>query len=206
MNAALIQKTGDRLLWTPADLQQFSGIQYPSALVYFNRAVKRGDWLRIKNGVYLPAYRYRQLSREDIFRSANFLQVPSYISLTTALQFWNATTQVQQSTVESISPVRSNQYQTPDFDFRYFKIQKIYSSGFVRENGIFVATPEKALLDALYLQYLNQYSLDEDALEMARFNPEVFKKNLRLYRKNRRLYDFLNTRLCKIFKNMNNSK
>lgn len=206
MNNILIEKTTEKLIWTPLDIQQVLGIDYGSALVYLSRSMARKEWVRLKNGVYIPSYKYQKLTRLELFKIANFLQVPSYISLISALQFWGASTQLTQSAVESVSPVRAKIYPTPALDFRYFKIQKKYIFSIARENGIFIATPERALLDALYLEYFGKYSIDRLALEIKRFDVKLLQQYVKQYQKNQKLYDFLKNNLCKIFINMNNLK
>ena len=45
-----------------------------------------------------------------------------------------------------------------------------YYGEFIKENGIFIATPEKALADALYLTAFGKYKLDFSALEYGKID------------------------------------
>ena len=49
--------------------------------------------------------------------------------------------------------------------FRYSKIAGNLYFGFKKENGFFIATPEKALVDAFYLMSYGRYALDIAALD-----------------------------------------
>jgi hypothetical protein len=48
------------------------------------------------------------------------------------------------------------------------KIAKQYYRGFSRQEDVFMATPEKAFLDAVYLNSLGRYPLDLDSLDIGR--------------------------------------
>ncbi|CAB1074462.1 hypothetical protein D1AOALGA4SA_2281 [Olavius algarvensis Delta 1 endosymbiont] len=60
--------------------------------------------------------------------------------------------------------------------FRYSKIDKRLFSGFRRENGFFIASSEKALLDAFYLMSYGRYALDISALDAGKFNRHMIKQ------------------------------
>lgn len=155
----------DDLFFGFEDVAQKLGIENESAKVLCSRYVKRGYLLRIKRGVYIRRERWKYLSTNALLQIANIIQVPSYISLTTALSYYEYTTQVQQNYVESIAVKRSLIKSVQEIDFRYFKISQKYYGGFSRYQGIFIATPEKALADALYLTAVGKYKLDFSALE-----------------------------------------
>ena len=148
-----------------ADVAERLAIKPQSAVVFCNRYVKSGLMIRMKRDLYVLTEKWRYLKPVDFFLAANRLQVPSYLSLTTALSFYRITTQVQQVYFESIA-VKQNQYDIQGTIFRYFKVKKDLYFGFVRQDGIFIATPEKALWDAVYLQSLGRYTLDVAALDL----------------------------------------
>ena len=79
------------------------------------------------------------------------------------------TTQAQQAYFESIS-LKQNEYNVQGTIFRYFKVKRDLYFGLVRREGIFIAAPEKALWDAVYLQSLGRYSLDVAALDLKKVN------------------------------------
>ena len=49
--------------------------------------------------------------------------------------------------------------------FRFHKVQRPYYFGFVKQNGFFIAEPEKALLDAAYLDSLGICPMDWSSLD-----------------------------------------
>ena len=160
----------DDLFFSYEDVAQKLGIEKNSAKVLCSRYVKLGYLLRIKRGVYLRKERWQHLTTNALLQIANMIQVPSYISLTTALSFYDYTTQVQQNFVESIAVKRSLIKTVQEVDFRYFKIAQQYYGEFIKEDGIFIATPEKALADALYLTAFGKYKLDFSALEYGKID------------------------------------
>ena len=106
------------------------------------------------------------------FGLANLIQVPSYISLLTVLEYYEITTQMQQSFVESIAIKRTKEVEIAGTMFTYKKIASNLYSGFVRMRGFFIAEPEKALLDALYLMSFGRYRLDIAAIDLGKLNRE----------------------------------
>ncbi|MCD6228088.1 MAG: hypothetical protein J7K17_01230 [Candidatus Omnitrophica bacterium] len=54
--------------------------------------------------------------------------------------------------------------------FNYTKINLKLYFGFVKVKDFFIATPEKAFLDALYLSLLGRYKFDKTSLDYNKFN------------------------------------
>lgn len=161
-----------KTIFTSADVAEALGIKPQSASVLCNRYVKSGLLIRLKRDLYTFAERWASLGTQDFFLISNRLQVPSYISLTTALSYYGLTTQVQQAYFESIS-FKQNLYSVKGVSFRYFKIKPNLYFGFLRKDGLFLAAPEKALLDALYLQSFGRYNLDMAALELDKIDKSI---------------------------------
>jgi predicted transcriptional regulator of viral defense system len=162
------------------DVAYTLGIQPVSAAVLCSRYVKKGLLVRLKRGLYARTEQLRNFGQQDLFRLANLLQVPSYISLTTALSYYGLTTQVQRGFIESISVKRTRKFEAAQFTFQYSKISLVLYKGFERVEGVFIALPEKALLDSIYLASLGRYSLDSSALDLANVNRELLE-NLLLF-------------------------
>lgn len=152
------------------DVAQALGISTASAAVLCSRYVKQGLLVRLKKGVYARKESLPNLRPSDLFSIANFLQVPSYVSLTTALSYYGVTTQLQRNFIESISIKRTLAFDRGALHFRYTRIKEELYSGFVKDQGSFVALPEKALLDACYLASLGRYSLDTSALDLEKLD------------------------------------
>ena len=160
----------DSLFFTYNQVAEQLGIQSDSARVLCSRYYSKGLLIRIKRNIYVLKERWERLTDEELYGLANIIQVPSYISLTTALSYFNYTTQIQQDYVESVSVMRTQEKTIEGISFTFSKISEKYYQGFRRHNGIFIASPEKALVDALYLSSLGRYSLDYSALEISKFD------------------------------------
>ena len=86
-----------RLYFTSQHVADVLGIKPSSAIVLCTRYVKKGLFIRLKKDFYVMKERWQRNSSSEFFQIANILQVPSYISLMTALSFYEITTQVQSS-------------------------------------------------------------------------------------------------------------
>jgi hypothetical protein len=82
---------------------------------------------------------------------------------------------VQRGFFESISLKRTRKFEVGQFTFLYSKISLDLYKGFERVEDVFIALPEKALLDSLYLASLGRYSLDTSALDLTKVNGEVLE-------------------------------
>jgi hypothetical protein len=54
-------------------------------------------------------------------------------------------------------------------------------SGFSRTRGFFIAAPEKAFLDAVYLMSFGRYSFDIPSIDFSKLNREKIKYMARLF-------------------------
>ena len=170
-----------KLVLTVDDVARVLAIRPASATVFCHRAVKTGELMRLQRNRYMLRERWEHLSREERWRVANLLQVPSYISLTTALAYHALTTQVQPAYVESIAVHRSYVVEIGSTIFRYVKIAPALYFGFLRREGVFIATPEKALADCCYLSSFNRYHLDWSSLDTSRMNVAALRRLLQRY-------------------------
>jgi predicted transcriptional regulator of viral defense system len=152
-----------------------------SARVSASRYVRLGVLLRLKRNTYLLRERWQTASREERFALANIGQAPSYISLLTALDYHEITTQVQRSLVESVAVKRTREISLPGSVFRYTKISRELYFGFIRQQEFFIATPEKAFLDALYLTSFGRYALDLAAIDFGKLNRKELRQMSRNY-------------------------
>lgn len=180
-NARKVALLRKKLYFTIADVAQMLEISLPSAAVACSRYVRHGDFLRLKNGCYVFAYEWEHYTQQQQYAIANMLQTPSYISLLTALSLYEVSTQVQRAYIESVCIKRTRTYTVGDTTFRFYKIAEAYYGDFIRKDDIFIATKEKALLDALYLYSFGKYSIDVAALDMQRFDMKKLAVMLRQY-------------------------
>lgn len=119
-----------------------------------NRWVRDGKIIKIHKGLYTPASPYQKVPAET-FCVANALKQASYISLHSALS-WYGMIPEYVPCVTSITAGRPQCIDTPLGRFEFRHITKKYFWGYRQvelQHGLkaFVAYPEKALLDLVYL-------------------------------------------------------
>jgi predicted transcriptional regulator of viral defense system len=164
-----------KLYFSYEDIARVLGISEASARVTASRYVRQGLLLRLKRNMYVLPEVWHATDREEKFGVANLGQSPSYISLTTALDYYEITTQIQRDFFESMAVKRTKEIAINDSVFRYTKIAPNLYFGFKKEKGVFIATPEKALLDAFYLMSFGRYRLDLSALDAEKFDKAEVK-------------------------------
>ena len=152
------------------EIAKVLGISPASARVSASRYVRQGLLVRVKRNIYMLREVWNAAGRAEKFLLVNMGQTPSYISLMTALEYYEITTQVQRDYFESIAVKRTKEIHIDGSVFRYSKIAGNLYFGFKKENEFFIATPEKALMDAFYLMSYGRYSLDISALDSNKFD------------------------------------
>ena len=133
----------------------FAGDVDPKAMrVQLSRWVKSGKIIQLRRGLYTLAPPW-QKNKAHPFLIANRLQKASYVSLQSALSYYNLIPELVQA-VTSISTGRSEQLSTPlgDFSFRHIKTELFFAYQVIKLSNqlVFIAEAEKAILDLVYLQ------------------------------------------------------
>lgn len=173
----------DKLLFGAEDISRQLNISQESAKVYAVRYVKKNILLRIKRNLYIIKEKWKNLGLKQKLVIANFIQTPSYISLMTALDYHQITTQMQQNFFESIALKRTKQVLVDNAVFNFTRINKNLYFGFIKENDFFIAQPEKAILDIIYLASLGRYSFDADSIDISKLNRKKVDDFLNKYPK-----------------------
>jgi predicted transcriptional regulator of viral defense system len=119
-----------------------------------NRWVKDGKVIRIHKGLYSLAEPYRKVTAEP-FCIANSLKHASYVSCYSALSWYGMIPEFVPA-VTSITTGRPQTIQTPMGRFEFRHVDKKYFWGYQQiefklGQTAFIASPEKALLDLVYL-------------------------------------------------------
>lgn len=118
--------------------------------------LKKQDIVRVKKGLYVFGDKLQKgRPLPSMFRLANLIHGPSYVSLETALEHHGL---IPERTFEvtSISPNQNKVFKTPLGRFSYVYLRsEIYADGFVLEQNeagfsFLIASPEKALLDKVW--------------------------------------------------------
>lgn len=178
-----LQTLRDRLYFSCQDVAETLGIKHASALVLCSRYVDNGLFIRLKKDFYTIKEKWRQNSITDFFSVSNILQVPSYVSLLTALCFYEVTTQVQRDVFEAICIKSTARYEIEGVNFNFYKLKRELYFDFVRQDNFFVASKEKAFLDAMYLCSFAKYSLDISSIDLTRFDYEKIQGLLKFFPK-----------------------
>ena len=150
---SLLKLVGDEPIFNSSIL--LAGNVDPKLIrIQLSRWVKAGKIYQLRRGLYSIAPPY-QKKQPHPFLVANHLQKASYVSLQSALSFYGLIPEVVNITT-SVSTGRPERLETPlgIFEFRHIKPELLFGYRMVElgEQSAFVATPEKALLDLIYLQ------------------------------------------------------
>ncbi len=119
--------------------------------VFLTRALKAGYVSRIMRGVYFNTFKEAP-SVEEV---ACYLRTPSYISCEWALNYHNIILQVPSvCTVITLSSSvgERNRVTYRETAVEYSRISENLFYGFETREGFNIASPEKALLDTVYLR------------------------------------------------------
>lgn len=118
------------------------------------RWVNSGRIYQLRRGLYSIAPPY-QKKKPHPFLIANHLKRASYVSLQSALAFYSLIPETVNTTT-SVTTGRPERLETPLglFEFRHIKIDLLFGYQMIelKSQDALVATPEKALLDLIYLQ------------------------------------------------------
>ncbi len=158
--------------------------QFPSmSLMNLVRWQRKGYILRLRNRWY--AFNDAESHENIEWLAANLIYAPSYISLQTALSWYNLIPEMIVSTT-SVSTRKTNKFSTPMGDFDYHRIKpKLFGFGYSLEDmdayrsegnnsrKIMVATPQKAILDFFYIY--NFYSSEKDMEDLRLNDTELTK-------------------------------
>ncbi len=137
-------------LFTYVDVSQL--INNPN--VFLTRAVKAGHVIRLAKGYYFNSLFYKN-EQPTIEEVACFVRRPTYISCEWAMNYHSLLLQVPFTcTAITLSPTfgERNKIHYADRMIEYSSINERLFFGFETSQGISIATPEKALLDAAYLR------------------------------------------------------
>ncbi len=147
--------------------------------------IKKEYLLTLKRGIYVFSEEYRKVEPSVNF-IANFLILPSYISMEYALSYYNLIPE-KATVITSVTTKKTNMFENFLGRFEYRSVKDEMFCGFKKEvekeQEYFIALPEKALVDYFYLN--NQFKGRFSEFESIRLqNLDILnKKVLSNYRK-----------------------
>lgn len=164
----LLEET-ERPLFTIGDLKKLLKIEKDNTLYKTVEGLIKGKVLIcLSKGKYL----YRNAKPHD-FEIANFLYSPSYISFESALNFYNILIQVPYS-ITSTTPLRNKVVSFNDKEYFYTHVDSKVYFGYKRESTFLIATPEKALIDLMYLTSKGLKRIDIKELDLSQIDKKEF--------------------------------
>ncbi len=103
---------------------------------------KNNKFKRIERGKYY-------IKNTSVYEIASNIVSPSYISLISAFRYYNLITQMP-NLIYVVSTKQHKNVELEGYEIKFVKFKRKCVLGYNTENGSFVASPEKAIVDALY--------------------------------------------------------
>lgn len=140
-----ILKGFNKPYFTVADFEKILGSKREVLYVTLNRLVKSGVLVRLKRGVYQPEFQSLELEK-----TINELYYPSYLSFESALSRYSILSQIPYTlTFATTKTSKKQNLAGREVEYRQLKDELFFGYNLV--GGIYIAEPEKAILDQLYL-------------------------------------------------------
>lgn len=148
----LLKKVGDLPCFTTMFLA--AGQNLSQVRLQLNRWVKDGRLIKLQKGTYTLAEPYIKL-KPELFAIANNLKSPSYVSLQSALSWYGLIPEFVPA-ITSVTTGRPGVISTSLGRFEFRHVDKDFFWGYSEvklseKQNAFIALPEKALLDLVYL-------------------------------------------------------
>ena len=131
--------------YTVADFEKVLNLNRDSLYVLFNRLVKKGVLIRLKRGIYKPEFESLELEK-----IANELYYPSYLSFESALSRFGILNQIPYTLTFATNRI-SKKLNLASREIEYRQLRYDLFFGYFLKDGIYIAEPEKAILDQLYI-------------------------------------------------------
>lgn len=175
---------------TPRDFSRIFNVSAFKTKYFLENYAKKGFLVRIKRGIYALA---KNLPREEMI--ANSLCRPSYVSFEYALAYYNLIPEIIY-TVTSATTKQARKFSFKHIAYSYIKVKKKAFMGYklekIQGGEFFIAEPEKAMADYLYLAAIGHRKLNE-RLKVSEINREKIKEYAKLYE---------NDKIIKIFEKL----
>lgn len=167
-------------LFSLRDFQLVFSVDKQTAIKFLSRHKKRGNVKKLKRGLYSLT-----LNQPSLYLVANQLYQPSYISFETALSFHNLIPEVVYS-LTSATPKTTQKFEALGNLFTYYKIKKQAYTGYIPVNTegvtVFMATPEKAVIDFIYFVSLGKRTYN-DRLKIEKLDRSLLEKYAKVFAK-----------------------
>ena len=153
-----------------SDIEKITGLSRKSLYVTIKRLVDRGILERIGAGIYRPF-----TAKAQIEKIAASLYMPNYLSFESVLSRYGILTLIPY-TITFTTTRKTKRFTIEGRDIEFRQIKKDLFWGYEMKGGIYIAKPEKAFLDLLYLVSRGIGSLDLDELYIKRISMVALKE------------------------------
>jgi predicted transcriptional regulator of viral defense system len=155
--------------FTIADLEKITSLPRNSLYVALRRWEAGGVIERVTQGIYIPMG--GNVSLENI---AAQLYIPNYLSFESALARYGILNLIPYTlTFATARKTKNYTLQNKEIEFRQISPKLFF--GFEMKNGIYIASPEKALLDEVYFSVRGKATLDLDELNIKTLSRKILK-------------------------------
>lgn len=145
---------------TSKEIARLLEIKPASRNVTLSRLVKRKVLRRLRRSLYEVI-----LKPSDILEAANSIYQPSYLSFTYCLGKLGLLNQIAYE-LEFATPKKTKRMELRNRTVIFRQIAKKLFFGYVLRDNIFIAQPEKALLDTLYIKSKGLTGINETELNL----------------------------------------
>ncbi|MBI4097338.1 MAG: hypothetical protein HY428_02895 [Candidatus Levybacteria bacterium] len=147
-----------------ADLEKILDLKKDSLYVTLNRLVKSGTLIRLRKNIYTLFT--KPLDHEKI---ANQLYFPSYLSFEQALSRYSILSQIPY-TLTFATPRPTKKTEIGETVVEYSHLPQELYFGYLLKDEIYIAEPEKALLDQLYMVSRGKRAIVTEELDLKDIN------------------------------------
>ena len=161
--------------YTLADLSKIYPGKKDSLKVLLSRLTKKKKILRLKRDVYILPEKF-----SEIEKIANQIYFPSYLSFESALSFFGILSQIPYSLIFATF-LKPKKITLLDTSIEYRQIKKELFFGYFLKNGLYLAFPEKALLDLLYFVSLGKLKINLKNIDFSKIKKKKLFRYLDKY-------------------------
>jgi len=168
-------RSTSKAFFTISDLQKVTALDRKSLSISLNRWVKKGILERVCRNIYIVGG--DPVNLEAIAGQAYF---PSYLSFESALSRFGVLNLVPYSL--SFATTRKTNSMTMlerRVEYRHLKQELFF--GFTHEQGLYVAEPEKALLDLAYFSSFGKATIPSEEINLKPLSKRTLKEYTRRF-------------------------
>lgn len=163
---------------TGREVARILNIKEKNRRVMLTRLTERKILRRLRRNLYEVT-----LKPSDILEVSNTIYHPSYLSFTYCLGRLGILNQIAYE-IEFATPRKTKRIEMRGRSVVFRKIDKRLFFGYTLKDNVFIAHPEKALLDTLYIKSKGLASINEEELNLKSLSSDKFLKMSKEFPKN----------------------